>query len=96
MYGRYFTDSVLTAWWDRWGGRARPRCAIELALTNIARSAEAATPDAVLRAWLDGFEWPRGAITPEQARAWLATYRMQHAAARKAALPRRLAGPSVR
>eukprot|EP00974_Lingulodinium_polyedra_P122628 11183598-Lingulodinium_polyedra.AAC.1 len=68
LYGRFFAKSILTAWWDRRGGRTRPRCAVELALTNIARSSEAVTPDAMLRAWLSGLGWESGNLTPEQAR----------------------------
>eukprot|EP00974_Lingulodinium_polyedra_P068745 6656478-Lingulodinium_polyedra.AAC.1 len=50
----------------------------------------------MLTAWLAGLGWENGESTPEQARAWLVTYKTQKLAARKAALPRRLAGQTTR
>eukprot|EP00974_Lingulodinium_polyedra_P074011 7169481-Lingulodinium_polyedra.AAC.1 len=61
------SDSVLTAWWKRWGGRGGGSTAVYIELRRICKGEGAATPSETLGDWLRGMGWTGNVLTPHEA-----------------------------
>ena len=93
--GRRYMDAAIRDWWARWSRHRRNDPGIAGELEKAAQALGTTRVSPGLKQWLKTYDARQEHLSPDEARGWLATYRVEVQARRAAALPARIRGPGA-